>query len=860
MARRNERRRRQPRSISSTQSREIPGPSQAAAAGAPAPRSFEPGHWLYFAALVTVVLLVYLPAWHGGFIWDDDAHVTRPELRSWHGLFRIWFDLGATQQYYPLLHSAFWLQHRLWGDAVLGYHLVNILLHAAAAIMAALILRRLAIPGAFLAAAVFALHPVQVESVAWITELKNTLSAVFYLGSAMVYLQFDRMRQNVEGKRDSLFPVGCSTLDVRRSFPVYAMALGLFVLGLLSKTVTATLPGALLVIFWWQRGRLSWKKDALPLVPFFMLGAAAGVFTAWVERTMIGAEGAAYAIPFLERGLIAGRVIWFYLGKLFWPAELIFIYPRWQVSQAAAWQYLFPAAALALGAALWALRRRSRAPLAALLYFVGTLFPVLGFFNVFPFIYSFVADHFQYMASLGIITFACACLATGLERRQLWRKPPGYAICGAILATLAGLTWRQSAMYADIEALYQKTIDANPTCWMAHNNLGQHLADRGHDGEAITHFLKALESKPDSANAHNNLGAALFKKGQVDEAISHYQAALKSKPRSAEAYSNLGVALLKKGQVDNAIHHYLKALEIAPDRADVHNNLGVALAKNGQVNEAITQYRQALDLKPDCAEAHYNFGGALARLGRVEEALVHYRRALEIKPDYADAHFNLGTSLLAYRQLDEAIAHFQKALETDPGNPDAHLKLGEALSDCGQLDAAILHYRKALMIKPDNAEAFLSLGVALAGQGQVDEATAQFQKAVEVKPDYADAQCSLGRALAGSGRLDEAIDHLRKALEIDPDLAPAHNDLGVVLARQGFADEAITHFQKALEIKSDYAEAHKNLGLALAARGRSHDAIAHYLKALEIRPGDTDVRRRLDAIRKRTTGPQGAGL
>jgi tetratricopeptide (TPR) repeat protein len=653
-----------------------------------APRSFGLKDWLFFAALVTVVLLVYLPAWHGGLIWDDDAHVTRPELRSWHGLFRIWFDLGATQQYYPLLHSAFWLQHRLWGDAVLGYHLVNILLHAAAAIMAALILRRLAIPGAFLAAAVFALHPVQVESVAWITELKNTLSAVFYLGSMMAYLQFDRMRQNVEGKRDSLFPVGCSTLDVRRSFPVYAMALGLFVLGLLSKTVTATLPGALLVIFWWQRGRLSWKKDALPLVPFFMLGAAAGVFTAWVERTMIGAEGAAYAIPFLERGLIAGRVIWFYLGKLFWPAELIFIYPRWQVSQAAAWQYLFPAAALALGAALWALRRRSRAPLAALLYFVGTLFPVLGFFNVFPFIYSFVADHFQYLASLGIITLASAGLATLLQRRGLWRRPAGYVICAALLATLAGLTWRQSRIYADIETLYRTTIALNPTCWMAHNNLGLLFAARGRNEEAIVHYLKALELNPTCGETHNNFGMLLLGLGREEEAIASYRKAIEVKPACVEAHYNLGGILMQHEQFDEAIASFRKALDLKPDFGAAHYSLANVLASRGHVEEAMAQYRIALVFDPDYMEARVNLGGILAGRGQIDESIAQFRRALEIDPGCAEAHHNLGSALLGRGQIDEAIAHYERALAIRPDYEDARHNLGAARARRRQLDKA----------------------------------------------------------------------------------------------------------------------------------------------------------------------------
>ena len=216
-------------------------------------------------------------------LWDDSAHVTRPELQSLHGLWRVWFDLGATQQYYPLLHSAFWVEHKLWGDAPFYYHLLNVLLHAAAACLLLAALKRLKIPGAFLAAGIFALHPVYVESVAWITEQKNTLSAVFYFASLLFYLRFDEER----GARD------------------YFCAAGFFILALLSKTVTATLPAALLVIFWWKRGRLSLTRDVAPLLPWFALGAVAGLFTAWVERRMIGAQGAAFEFTILQRILLS---------------------------------------------------------------------------------------------------------------------------------------------------------------------------------------------------------------------------------------------------------------------------------------------------------------------------------------------------------------------------------------------------------------------------------------------------------------------------------------------------------------------------------------------------------------------------
>ncbi len=559
-----------------------PGP--AAATDEP----WRPRDWYFVAALALSVVLVYHAAWHGRLLWDDDSHVTRPELQSWQGLYRIWFDLGATQQYYPLLHSTFWFEHKLWGDAVLGYHLANILLHAAAAVLVALVLRRLKVPGAYLAAAIFALHPVQVESVAWITEQKNTLSAVFYLGAMLIYLRFDWTRRT----------------------PLYLAALALFVLGLLSKTVTATLPAGLLVIFWWQRGRLSWKRDVAPLVPFFAIGAVAGLFTAWVERKLIGAEGAAFDLTPVDRCLIAGRAIWFYLGKLFWPRELIFIYPRWHVSQAVWWQYAFPLAALLLLGLLWAVRRRWRGPLAGFLFFIGTLFPVLGFCNVFPFIYSFVADHFQYLAALGIITLTAAGLALLLGRRGLWNQPPAYAVSLGLLAILAGLSWQQSRRYADDETLFRATIAENPDCWMAQVWVGVFAGRRGQIDEAAAHFERALELKPDCALAQYDFGRTLADVGQSDEAMAHYQEALKINPRYADAHFSLAKVLAGRRRFDEAITHYEEAIDIRPDDANAHNNLGSALASCGRIDEAIVQYQKALEIKPDDTAARDNLGEA----------------------------------------------------------------------------------------------------------------------------------------------------------------------------------------------------------------------------------------------------------
>ncbi len=522
-------------------------------------------------------MVVYLPAINGGILWDDDMHVTQPHLQSAGGLYRIWFEIGATLQYYPLLHTVFWIEHKLWGDATLGYHLTNVLLHTVDALLVAWILRRLKIPGAYLAAAVFALHPIQAESVAWITEQKNTLSGLFYLGSLLAYLDFDQSR-----KRSS-----------------YGWAIGLFLLGVLTKTVIATLPGALLVIFWWRRGRLSWRRDVLPLAPFFVLGAGGGLITAWWELQINKCFGPDFTFTPVERCLIAGRTAWFLLGKLLWPTRLTFIYPRWEINAAAWWQYAFPLGAAALLAALWLIRRRSRAPLAAALFYGGTLFPMLGFFNLYTFVFSFVANHYQYLAGLGPIVLASAGAALLLTRWRLWNRPGGYVLCLVPLAILAGLTRQQSEMYRDAETLYRQTLAENPDCWMACNNLGKILFDLRRIDEAMVYHRKALQIKPDDALAHHNLGMCFACKGDYDEAIACYRRALELAPNYANAHNDLGGLLLRQGEFDEAAVHFSKAMELAPKDPSVRRNREFAVAHRDAARKLLAQQREAIRARPN---------------------------------------------------------------------------------------------------------------------------------------------------------------------------------------------------------------------------------------------------------------------
>lgn len=560
-------------------------------------------------ALFTATLFTYAPAINAEFIWNDADYVTVPALRSLDGLARIWFEVGATEQYYPLLHTAFWVQHKLWGDWTTGYHLANILLHASAAVLLAAVLRPLGLSdrARWLAAFLFALHPVCVESVAWISEQKNTLSLLFYLLAALLYLRFDATRGRAW----------------------YAWATVAFGAALLSKSVTATLPPALLVVLWWRRGRLEWRRDVLPLLPWFALGAAMGLFSAYVEKKYIGAEGDEFALSFAGRCVLAGRIAWFYVGKLLWPADLVFIYPRWTIDAGDASQWLFSLAAVGFLAGLWALRRHSRAPLAAALFFGGSLFPTLGFFNVYAFLYSYVADHWQYLPCIGIIVLAAAGLVRALGNARSWIS---VTVPVALVAALAGVSFQQSKMYRDMRTFYAETVARNPQAWMARNNLGNLLRERGELEAARVQLEAALQIRPGLVKAHNNLASVLRDLRRPQEALPHYRRAVELQPDYGNAHNNLGSLLRELGRPEEALPHLLRAVQIDPESYDARNNLGMTLRDLRRMPEAVTEFERALRLKPDLAPAHLNLALTYSLLGRETEAMRHYQEARRLNP------------------------------------------------------------------------------------------------------------------------------------------------------------------------------------------------------------------------------------
>jgi tetratricopeptide (TPR) repeat protein len=654
---------------------------------------------LLAASLALLTLLAYRPALDAGFIWDDDVYVTdNTTLHDLQGLRRIWLELGAVPQYYPLVHTSYWLEHRLWGLAPAGYHLTNILLHLLGALLVWRLLVRLTVPGAWLAALIFALHPVHVESVAWITERKNVLSGVLYLAALWCLLRSDGDLEVYRGHtgggagRDTgrrapgPAPAPARGATGGRSRRAYGLALLLFVAALLAKTVAATLPGAYLLIRWWKTGRLD-RTDALRALPFVLIGAGFGALTAWMEVHHVGASGAGWALDLGDRLLVAGRALWFYAGKLVWPSPLVFIYPRWELDPGLWWQPALTVAAAAVPVALWLARHRiGRGPLTGVLFFAGTLVPALGFFDVYPFRFSFVADHFQYLASLGLIALAVAATARVIAHRAhdpRLRRALGLVLGTLVVAALGTATWQRAQVYADAETLWRDTLARNPSAWMAHNNLGAVLDQQGRTEEALEQYEAVLRQRPDDANALNNVGVALEKLGRLDAARERYLEALRIDPTNVRIGMNLANLMTVQGKTDQAINCYELVLKIDPAHVGAHGNLGRLLMQRGDDTGAVQHLRQALELDPSHAVSWLNLGIAHHQAGRFEAAVDAYRQAIACGGDTLLARYNLGVALEELGRPAEAALALRQVLARDPDHRSARELLDAILAPDG---------------------------------------------------------------------------------------------------------------------------------------------------------------------------------
>jgi protein O-mannosyl-transferase len=628
--------------------------------------------WLWGLLLIAFVFIAYAPVFHAGFIWDDESHLTlNPCIVGPLGLKEIWTSTQAV--YYPLVLTTFWVLHKFVGLNPLPYHILNVVMHAGSAGLLWRVLRQLGVRGAWLGAALWALHPVMVQSVAWVTELKNTQSCLFYLLSIYCFLNWEKQSQTIETRR-----IGVSS--------AFGLSLLCFVLATLSKPSVVMLPAVLALCVWWRRRRIQWR-DAVALAPFVAVSALASAWTIWEQKFHARAVGPDWAQNWPERLIIAGRAIWFYLAKLFWPHPLIFIYPRWQLQPSQFTAYLPLLLALMGLIALWFLPGKAgRAVFFAGAYYVISLFPVLGFFSIYFFRYSFVSDHFQYLASMGPLALVAAAGSEGFNRLaaadSLGRGMAflRLGLCTVVLLLLGILTWQQTAVYHDLITLYTTTLALNPGCWMAHYNLGLALRDRGETDQAITHYRQAITLRPSYAEAHYNLGRLLAEKGEFNDAVDQYKAVLAINSDDAEAHNNLGATFVQQGRIDDAIGHYQKALAIQPDYAEASCNLADALLSKADIDGAIIHYLTCVAALPNQPDAQYNLASALLRKGRIDEAIVHYQKVLELLPENANAHVNLGSAFLAKDRLVDAITEYKEALRLAPGNVAAQSNLAWLLA------------------------------------------------------------------------------------------------------------------------------------------------------------------------------------
>lgn len=588
--------------------------------------------WAWAVLLVCAVLAVYAPALRGDFIWDDDQYVAdNPNLPSTSGLVRIWTDPRTSPQYYPLVFTSFWLEYRCWGSDPAGYHLTNVFLHAVNALLVWLLLSRLKIPGARIAALIFALHPVHVESVAWISERKNVLSGLFFLLSLLAALPafgFDSAGAMDSGKD-------------RRIGGFDFLSLVAFVAALLSKTVTAVLPLMLIWILWWKKGRIE-KRHMARLAPYFALAVLFGSMTVWMERFHVGAAGVAWNLGVVERFLVAGRAVWFYLAKMVWPHPLIFMYPRWHVDAGVLWQYIFPGGILLVSAGLWRLRRRiGPGPLVAMGAFMIGLLPALGFIDFYPMRFSFVADHFQYLASIAPIALFGAGMRKLSDRAGPQSRLLEMGGCLLLALLLAGICVQEEKKFSSLEALWRDTVAKNPGCWAAHNNLGDVHKARGEFERAETHYAEAVRLDPNFFEGRNNLGLVLARRGDIAGAATHLVRAVELEPDRADVHNNLAAILVQQGRYDAAAAHYAAAVRLEPGFAEAHNNFGLLRVRQRRFEDAISHYTRALGFDPDNDEILNNLGYALAMQGQFATAAIFFHRALRVNPDMVRARNNL---------------------------------------------------------------------------------------------------------------------------------------------------------------------------------------------------------------------------
>ena len=798
-----------------------------------------PREMLAILAISLLVAVTYFPALQGGFVWDDVIFSEEPVIHSVEGLRSIWLspaDIKNEGHYWPLVYTSFWLEHKIWGLNPVGYHAVNILLHLVNCLLLWRLLDRLSIPGAVLIAAVFAVHPLHVESVAWIIERKDVLSGLFYLTAVLTWVRFNESP----------------------GLGRYALALVLLAAGLLSKSVVVTLPAALLIWHWWQRGRVT-PVDLLRLAPFVAVGVA---ITLADLAFYTSREPLELGYTLAERALIAARALWFYAGKLIWPFDLAVIYPLWEIDtgELLAWAHLAGVAALA--ALLWIGRRRiGRGPLAGALFFAVTLAPVLGFVDYGYMQFSFVADRFQYLAGIGVMAVLVGGAACGVGRLPAAYRTGAGAAAAVVVLLLGTLAWRQAAIYHDEVTLFSHVVALNPQARDAHLNLGNALIEAGRNEDGLAASRIAVEQRPESADAHSNLGLALMNLEQFEASGAALRQALELDPKHLSAMQNSAELLRKQGHYEEAVKAYRAVLDRDRRYALAYAGLGDALFQLERYEEAIESLSTCLQIQPGlpfAAKLYVLMGRAARTLGQLDRAEEHFREAMSIAPDEVPAMLDLAGVLRAQGRRDEADALMRHARELRPNDP-AHLQnIAEALRKEQRYDDALAAYREVLAISPDFALAYAGMGDTLFRMERYEESLEAMDRALSLQPDRRVAGSLhglAGQAAQHLNRTEAAAKHYNAAIEIDPRDSTSIDRLAMVRFGEQQYEAALALYRDLLELTPNSAQTYSNLGATLYYLDRPEEALRHFERAVEIDPNLATARAGLEALRAHASEP-----
>jgi tetratricopeptide (TPR) repeat protein len=755
------------------------------------------------ALLAALTLAVYWPVVGCDFIHFDDHlyYASNPHVQAgltWRGL--LWsFQVGYAFYWHPLTWLSHMLDAELFGKGPFGPHLVNLIFHTANTVLLFVLFRRLTSAHwrSALLAALFALHPLHVESVAWVAERKDVLSAFFFMLTLLAYDAFAKATvhnsqfklQSSEGEVQSpehatrnmqhasrITRHASHVLD--RPFVYYGLAILLFVLGLMSKPMLVTLPFLMLLLDYWPLRRFEFSslksepstlwRLVLEKAPFFLLSAAACLVTVVAQAKALQPLDVFSPLMRIENALVSYAA---YLGKTFWPVRLALPYPHpgyWPALQVVQGGLVL---AGLCGAVVW-VGRRHPFVLTGIFWFLGLLVPVIGFVQAGA---QAMADRFIYLPQTGLFL---VLVWGGAEIANRLRMSRMMLVLVALLA-LGACAWRtrdQLRYWANSGTLFSHSVAVTQSNEIACYCLGLYYDDQGRFPEAIENYRQAIQFAP------------------------HY----------ALAHLSLGVALTRLHQLDEASQQFSEAIRLAPDSPLIHNDLGVALSGQGQFELALAQFQEALRLQPDYVDAHRNLGKLLLDQGRYDEAITHYREALRLAPD-AGVCNNLGHALAAKGQRTDAISCYRQALRLDPNLAEARNNLGNALLQSGQVNEAIANFRDVLRRNPKDVLALNNLGIALATQKQYPEAADAFQAAVRLRPDFLAARLNLADALAAQEHLAEAVAQCREALLREPDSFKAHFCLGRVLVRQRQTNDAIAQFSQALRLKPDFEEANRLL-------------------------------------------------